>query len=163
MDNISIQKELDEARKEIEEGDCKIAYKILLPHIENKNPEAIFLYSMFSLQGEESLGEFEQRSFKLLKESAELGYPSALYTLGVYYDAGDMVERNIIKASSLFKSAAEKGHSRAKLSYGLDLFYGSNGIIKDETLGLSFIKQSVVENVEGAVETLEEVEKQNKN
>lgn len=157
MDNIDVRKDLDSARKEIEEGDCKIAYSILLPHIEKKNAEAIFLYSMFSLQGQESTEEFEQRSFMLLRESAELGYPPALYTLGVYYDAGDMVERDAIKASSLFKAAAEKGHVRAKLSYGLDLYYGSNGIPKDESLGLSFIKQAVDEEVDGAKETLDKL------
>ncbi|WP_299947436.1 hypothetical protein [uncultured Microbulbifer sp.] len=157
MDNTSVRKELDAARKEIEEGDCKIAYSMLLPHIKRKNPEAIFLYSMFSLQGEESLEEFERRSFQLLKEAAELGYPPALYTLGVYYDAGDMVGRDAMKASSLFKAAAEKGHPRAKLSYGLDLFYGSNGISKDKSLGLDFIRQAADDEVEGALEMFDKL------
>lgn len=39
-----------------------------------------------------------------------------------------------IAASNLFKHAAILGHSRAKLSYGLDLYYGNNKIAMTKIL-----------------------------
>lgn len=53
-------------------------------------------------------------------------------------------------AAELYKKAAELGYSRAKLSYGLDLYYGSSGIKKNRMLGLKFIRQAMEDNVEGA-------------
>ena len=47
------------------------------------------------------------------------------------------------------------GNPKAKLSHGLDLFYGSNGMPKDEQRGLILIKQAMAENVDDAVDALE--------
>ena len=68
-----------------------------------------------------------------------------------------MVERDVALASALYTQAAEAGYPRAKLSYGLNLFYGSHGMQKDESLGLAMIKQAAAEHVDGAIEALEKV------
>ncbi|MEJ2670456.1 MAG: hypothetical protein P8176_13900 [Gammaproteobacteria bacterium] len=44
--------------------------------------------------------------------------------------------------------------------YGLDLFYGSNGIPSDKSLGISFVEQAVDNQVEGADEYLKEMKSQ---
>lgn len=150
---------LKKAEVYIDQGDIEKARLILQPLVEEKNAEAIFLRSTFSLADEETEEEFEVRSIEMLTESARLGHPAALYALAVCYDFGDMVEQNSEQAATLFKEAAEAGYSKAKLNYGLDLIYGSNGIPKNECLGLSLIEEAANEGVEGAKEELEELRK----
>lgn len=144
------------ARKAMDKGDYNQAVEILKPLLNMQVAEAQYLYSSCAVEGETG-SEADHRSFSYIEMAAKQEYPDALYTLGVMYDSGDGVDKDALKASSLFKTAAEKGHARAKLSYGLDLFYGSNGIPQDENLGLSFIKQAVDEEVEGAKETLDKL------
>jgi TPR repeat protein len=154
-----LESQLYEVKQLIECGDLQKAKVILQPLITQKVPEAIFLASQFSLVGEESVDEFENRSVKMLVEASKLGYAPATYSLAVCYDLGDMVDQNSEHAALLFKKAAEEGHLKAKLSYGLDLFYGSNGIVQNKTLGLSLIKQAAEEGVEGANEELIDLQK----
>lgn len=126
-----------------ESGDLDELYLLIKPLIANNDPDAIYLYSCFSLpEWEESDEQFEERSAKLLKFSAENGVPEALYKLACAYLIGDGVDLDAKKSAFLFKLAAEKGHSRSKLSYGLDLFYGDNGVPINKSLGLGFIKEA---------------------
>lgn len=80
----------------------------------------------------------------------DLGYAPAIYELGICYEIGDLVPQDPSKAAALHRRAAELGNARAKLGYGLNLFYGSNGTEKNPELGLAFIRQAADENVEGA-------------
>jgi TPR repeat protein len=153
---------LQEIREMIDLGQFKKAYKALLPLLAENNSEAQFLYSTFSLLGKETIEEFEARSISLLQAAAEAEYPPAMYALGVCCDVGDMVAPDPNKASILFKKAAEAGYSKAKLSHGLDLFYGSNKIKKDEVQGLSLLEQAVADNVDGAAENLEQIKDERK-
>lgn len=157
MDKLQIRQSLDDAAKEIEQGDCSLAYEILQPLINDENPEALYLFSMFSLPNNETIEDFEQRSVRLLTKAAAYEYPPAQYALGVYYDGGDLVKQDKMKAAMLFKSAAISGYSKAKLSYGLDLYYGSNGIPKDVDLGLDYIRKAAEAGIEEAVETLDDL------
>jgi len=160
MDKQEIKVLLEQANNELEIGNCKSAYSLLLPLLEKKIPEALFLYSRFSIGDTETDQEFEERSLSLLIECSILEYPPALYSLGVCYDMGDLVDRDPLKAALLFKKAAELGHSKAKLNHGLDLFYGSNGISSDKSLGISYVKQAVDNEVEGADDYLKEMKSQ---
>jgi len=146
---------LERARWELEHGKLYLAHKILLPLIDRKNPEAMFLYSTFRVSNIESTDEFERRSFKLLQQASDLGYPPAIYALGICYDTGDLVEMDQVTASGLFKRAAELGYSKARLSYGMILFYGSYGAEKNEKEGLNYIRQAIAGNVDDAEEVLD--------
>lgn len=157
MDKLRVRQALDSAKKEIEQGDCSLAYKALQPLIEIENPEALYLFSMFCLPDSETIEEFEQRSFSVLMKAAEKEYPPAQYALGVYYDGGDIVKQDKLKAALLFKNSANNGYPKAQLSYGLDLYYGSNGIQEDICLGLSFIREAAANGIEEAAETLKEL------
>lgn len=86
----------------------------------------------------------------MLKRLNDVGYAPGIYELGICYEMGDLVKQDPVLASALYKKAAELGYQKAKLSHGLDLYYGSNGIEKNEALGLVFIKQAADKNVEGA-------------
>lgn len=123
---------------------------MLQPLIDRKNPAALFLYAHLSISGTETEEEYDARRLGILRSLNDLGYAPGIYEFGICYEIGDLVERDHLFASALYKRAAELGYPKAKLSYGLDLYYGSNGIKKDEALGLEFIKQAAAENVEGA-------------
>ncbi|MFC0130839.1 SEL1-like repeat protein [Ralstonia solanacearum] len=120
------------------------------PLIEKSDPAALFLYAHFSIPASETEVEFDERRIGILRSLNDLGYAPGVYELGICYEIGDLVERDQILSSALYKKAAELGYSKAKLRYGLDLYYGSNGIKTDEPLGLAFIKQAADDNVEGA-------------
>jgi TPR repeat protein len=160
MGNSSIKGILQKAKQKLKMGDCKNAYLLLEPLLSQKNPEALFLYSTFSLHDMETDSQFEVRSINLLKEASEAGYAPATYALAVCYEYGDLIEQNCILAATLYKKAAEAGYSKAKLDHGLNLFYGSNGIPKEKHLGLTLIKQAILERVDGAAEILGQLEKQ---
>lgn len=156
MANLEATEVLEKAKQLIEVGECRKAYKLLEPLVDEGMPEAQFLYSTFSISKKESIEQFEERSISLLQSASNAGYAPAMYALAVCYDTGDIVASDANKASSLYREAAEAGHPKAKLSHGLNLFYGSNGIKKDEENGLVLIKQALAEGVEGAMESLEQ-------
>ncbi len=123
---------------------------LLRPLIEKHDPAALFLYAHFSISPLETEVEFDERRIGILRLLNDLGYAPGIYELGICHEIGDLVEIDRILSSALYKKAAELGCSKAKLSYGLDLYHGSNDIKKNEALGLEFIKQAVGDNVEGA-------------
>lgn len=139
-------------------GDSSVVYELIKPLLNKNNPAALFLYSTFSVVGMETEEEFETRRMDLLNKSAERGYLPAIYELAVCYDLGDMIEQDHTKAGNLYKQAAEAGYAKAKLSHGLNLFYGSHGMPNDKELGLSLIKQAANENIDEAVDTLKRLQ-----
>lgn len=157
MANAPVANIIQQARDAIDVGDCESAYELLAPLLSEKNPEAEFLYATFSISGMETAEQFEARSVRLLQAASDAGYAPAMYALAVCYDSGDMVGRDAVRASLLNKKAAEAGYPKAKLSHGLDLFYGSNEMPKDEQRGLALIEQAVAENVPGAADILEQL------
>jgi TPR repeat protein len=130
---------------------------MLRPLIEEGHPAALFLFAHFSVSGTETDAEFDARRLGILKRLTDLRYAPAMYELGICYEIGDLVQQDPITAASLYERAAELGSSKAKLSHGLNLFYGSNGIGKNVALGLAFIRQAADENVEGAEARWEEL------
>jgi TPR repeat protein len=155
MDNYdSVLYEADIA---ISEGNAKKAHILLSPLVEREVPEAIYLSSRIP-KPRESIESFEIRRFYLLHKAARLGHAESIYIIGVMYDVGDGVLKNSTIASCFFEQAAILGHSRAKLSYGLDLFRGQNRIQKDTKKGIEYISQSALDNVEGANEILKKIE-----
>ncbi len=151
MANENIEDIIEKARDMIEIGRCEKAYKLLSPLIMKNHPEALFLYSTFSVSGKETDEEFERRSFDLLKISAEEGYVPAIYSLAVCYDTGDLVESDSTKAAELYKAASDAGYSKGKFYHGLNLVYGSNGMLKDEDKGMQLIREAADEGVDGAI------------
>tara|TARA_Y100001936_G_scaffold150946_1_gene147199 strand:- start:3023 stop:3976 length:954 start_codon:yes stop_codon:yes gene_type:complete len=76
-----------------------------------------------------NVGDYKT-SLKLMLPLAKKGFSKAQYNLGVMYDKGKGVDKNIKKAKKWFQFAAEKGHDKAQ--YNLGLIYGKGkGIEKD--------------------------------
>jgi len=147
---------IEQAWQQIDSGDLREAYRLLMPLLAEGDPAAQFLYSSFSFANEESTDEFEARSVRLLRMASDAGYPPAMYALAVRYDIGDaMVIRDVAKADALFKAAADAGHPRAKLIHGTALFYGANDVEQDEAKGLLLIEQAAADGVDDAQDALE--------
>ncbi len=106
MNNNRIEKMLRAARAEIECGDCQHAFELLSPLINENHPEALFLYSTFSLSKIETESEFEARRSRLLHMASEAGYVPAIYELAVCYDVGDFVDKDSFKASALTRCSS---------------------------------------------------------
>jgi len=145
---------IKKAKIALESIGCKEAYELLAPLLDKRDPAAMFLYSTFSISEVESESNFEKRRINLLRLASEAGYAPAIYELAVCYDLGDLVEKNSTLASTLYEKAAKAGYAKAKLYHGLNLFYGSHGVKKNELEGLSLIKQAADEDVDDANEIL---------
>lgn len=138
------------------DGEVSKLYKYIKPLIDQNDPDAMYYFSCIGLPSwNESDEEFEVRRWKFLNQAADLGSPEALYKIAVCYSAGDLVERDCLKAATLFKKAAEAGHVLSQFECGLDLLYGSNGCEKDEVSGLNYIRQAAGNDLEEAREFLE--------
>tara|TARA_Y100001936_G_scaffold55005_1_gene53853 strand:- start:2206 stop:3153 length:948 start_codon:yes stop_codon:yes gene_type:complete len=99
------------------------------------------LFLLFTNSSTASVIEYEQAidaynvgdyktSLKLMLPLAKKGFSKAQYNLGVMYDKGKGVDKNIKKAKKWFQFAAEQGHDKAQ--YNLGLIYGKGkGIEKD--------------------------------
>lgn len=158
MDNLNAETELNKARKYIDKGKYRLAFKIIAPLLALNNPEAQFLYSTFSHFKEETEKEFERRSLFLLRTAAETGYVPAIYALAVCYETGDLLDRDQQKAAALFKVAADAGYPKARLSHGINLYLGASGIKRDVAEGRRMIMQAISDGVEGAIEELDFLE-----
>lgn len=136
-----------EAERLLDEGDPQVARSILAPYVAQRVPAALFLYSAVSAPGE-GIEAFERRSFEMLREAAELGHVPAITALAKCFDTGDRVEQDCQRAAALFEQAAACGHPQAKLSHGLNLFYGSNGIKPDRKEAMRLLQEAEAEGVQ---------------
>jgi len=143
----------------IDQGHYRQAEKLLIPLFEQKVPEAAYLLSRFA-QTKESEQHFELRRSWLLHQAASWGNPEAQYTLGVAHERGDGVIKSATIASAYFQHAAERGHVRAKLSHGLDLVHGTNGIARNRLRGIEYLKAAQSAGVEGADEALQGIKEE---
>lgn len=134
----------------IDNMDSGTAFKLLDPLVKAGERAALY-YAANSSRENETRDQFERRHIEQLRASAEMGYPPAIYRLGVYFDVGDMVSRDPEKAALHFKAAAEANHPHAQWIYGTDLLFGRNGIKHDEALGIKFIRDAAAAKFEGAV------------
>lgn len=155
MADISVEEAIDRANSLIDEGEFITALSILNPMLEQKVPEALFLYSTFGIMSLETVEQFEDRGINILNELSRSNYPPAMYALACCYESGDRVDRDSERAATLYKLAAQLGFPSAIFRHGLNVYYGSNGIIKDESQGLNLIRKASSLGVEEAVEFLE--------
>lgn len=160
MDKTRTDKLLHDAEMRMEEGEFKKAFELIEPLLAEGNAAALFLYSHFSLSGMEREEEFEKRSIEMLKTAAEAEFLPAIYSLAVCYELGDRVAMDKAHAANLFKQAAEAGYAKAKVSHGLNTYYGSYGVPRDAVLGLELIREAALEGCDEASEALRDLDSQ---
>lgn len=157
------QEEISKANKLYDAGLVYELYEFIEPFLEKDDPYAFYFSSRFSLSDwDESDEEFDKRSLDLLTKAADEGVVEAMYRLSSFYFTGDIVEMNLETGKRYLDSAARLNYGPAKLSLGINLYYGSNGYSKDIEKAVEFISDAVNENVEGASEVLEKIKTHNK-
>jgi TPR repeat protein len=60
------------------------------------------------------VGKSEKKAFRVWKKAAEIGCPEAKYYLGLCYDKGVTVRRDVIKAKRYLFDALENGYDASK-------------------------------------------------
>ncbi len=135
------------------DGDFKSANELLIPYIKNNHSLALILSAMF--QKEDETDEvFFRRHLKYMEIAMNQKNSIAIYVMAVYFDNGDLVQQDKVKACELYKASSELGMPLACHMYGVMLYYGTGGAIKDQKNGLELIRFAASENVAEAVEFL---------
>ena len=71
----------------------------------------------------------QAKCIDLLRQSADLGFPSAQYQLGVFYCTGAMgLEQNEEEATKYWEKAAEGSHLTSRHNLGIAAHYNDNHI-----------------------------------
>ena len=72
----------------------------------------------------------ERTAAELFRDSAALGFPPAQYELGLCYEHGIGLERNMARAVELYALAAEQEDAQAQCALG-NLYFTGNGVEQD--------------------------------
>ena len=148
------QSRIAEAESEIDSGNVERAHQLLEPLVKAGDAKAIFLAGSIGKSGE-SEAQFLKRHIESVEIAAEKGDVDAIYALGIFYDVGDDgFEIDLVKASELFKKAADLGHLRCKWIHACELLWGLGSYDQDISKGLQYLKQSMQGNFVEAFETM---------
>ncbi len=146
----------NKAGKMLDNGKLDELQELLIPHVAENDPFALYLSSRFSLAtSNESDQEFALRSIGQLQKASEGGVAEASYQIGVNYLYGDDVVQDYGLASKYFERAILQGHSYTKFTYGFSLFYGTEQKTKDEKRGLALMREAASEGIGKAIRELE--------
>ena len=150
------QEAIDRAKKIYDEGDMEELHEFIKPFLEKNDPYAFYFYSRSSLKNE-SNEEYDKRYVDSLIKAAKGNVPEAMYQLSALYFTGDTVELDVHKGKDYLDRAMELNYGFAKLSVGVNLYYGSNGYPKNIEKAVEIVTEAVQDNVEDASEVLEKI------
>ena len=77
----------------------------------------------------------------LLQLRAERGNAEAQHSLGVMYDKGEDVSKDVAKAASWFRKAAEQGHAQAQYNLGV-MYANGEGVPEDDAQAVSWFRRA---------------------
>ena len=95
----------------------KERFKRLEKRIESNDAEAFYLMALFYNNGSYGLSRDSEKAIELWNKAAELGSVSAHYSMGIMYNIGDGVEKDVCKSIHHW-IAAIGGHERARHNLG---------------------------------------------
>ena len=87
---------------------------------------------------------------------AELGDAEAQYNLGVMYDQGASVDRDLGKAASWYRKAAEQGFLDAQTNLGM-MYYRGDGVATDHTEASRWLQRAADKGDAEAAALLEQL------
>lgn len=97
----------------------------------------------------------KKTDLEALTTKAQAGDPQAQYDLGMVYDMGQEVNRDLEVALGWFLKAANQGHAEAQFTTGQCYFYG-DGIAKDKALGAKWYSEAAMQDHTQAIYALGE-------
>jgi TPR repeat protein len=152
------QYDISKANELYEKGLVSELNEFLKPFLDNDDPYALYFCSRFSLvEWDETDEEFDQRSLVFLTKAAKADVVEAMYQLSSLYFTGDTVVKDVAKGKRYLDRALELNFGPAKMSVGLNLYYGSNSYPKDIEKAISLISDAKNDNVEGAESVLNRI------
>src|SRR5574344_1350110 len=77
--------------------------------------------------------------------AASRNYPPSISQLGIYYQYGYVVEKDLQKAFEYYKTSAELGYSRAQSNLG-NMYLNGYGVEKDEKTAVMWCEMSAAQN-----------------
>lgn len=105
--------------------------------------EAAYALATWYLHGKDGvLRKNVAAGTKLLRMSANRGYPQALYDLGVSYDLGIGVKENAERAFMNYLEAALRGDADATFEVATCFFHG-DGIQQNKKLAMIYFKRAM--------------------
>lgn len=126
------KQQTEEVGKAISGNDHKKALALLQPRASSGDSRAAYLLADIYLNAKDVQNYVEAR--KWLELSAGIGERDALYQLGVVFDKGLGVERNVEQAVKWFKLAADQRDPQAQLNLGILHDPRADGIAKDSAI-----------------------------
>ena len=113
-----------------------------------------------------TLGEehFENKEYdhalKYFRQAAKLGHAGAQYTLGLWYDSGQGVQKDLQQAIYWYRKAAEKGHDDAQNMLGFHYEIGLGVEEQDDyQLAVYWYRKAAEQGNEYAIRNLERLKK----
>ena len=103
----------DAIREEEYEGSEQEMLAFYLAAVGKNDPRVTYIVSSFYKNGWKSIKADEAKALYYLQKAAQLGYPDAMFDLGIRYEKGLGVPSNSKTFLYWIRKAAEKGHEKA--------------------------------------------------
>lgn len=84
-----------------------------------------------------------EKRFTRLSRRAAGGDPEALYAVGMMYDLGDGVPKDLVKASNIFREAADKGHAHSMWIHAVELLWGRGSFPQSVPDGMRYLDMAI--------------------
>ena len=149
--------QLSLALRKFDAGETYEAHS-LCDQLKGKTTLAIMLSALFS-KDNESESDFLNRHITSIQLAAEKGNSLAQYSMGVYYETGELVEQNQTYAEACYKNAAEQGMPLACYIYGTMLYYAHNteNVPLDPITGLKLLNIAAENGIQEAKSLLDSI------
>ena len=89
-----------------------------------------------------------------IRRKAETGDLEALFELGAHYDTGDIVVQDRVRASKIFKEAADRGHAHSMWIHAIELLWGMGNYAQAVDDGLKYLERSIAAGSANACVTM---------
>ncbi len=153
IDQSECAERLKAALSEFDKGNAHKGHETLRPLLDISNAYALLLASLFSTEAE-SEQAFLRRHLAQLEAAADLGDSVARYSLGVYFDQGELLDCDTEKALDYYRKSAEAGMPQAMFVYGVMQFYGTGGALLQKSAGLLMVQAAASAGVDEAIDFL---------
>jgi TPR repeat protein len=130
-------------------GDYKTALKEFK---KDGSPKALF-YQAFIYYNGKGVKQDKEKGLKLLSTAAEKGDANAQLSMGLFYDKGGDLPRDLTLAASWYKKSAEQGNAQAQFNYAMLLTSGE-GVTKNREEAIHWLKKAAAQHHENAIKLL---------
>lgn len=153
------ESEIIKAHEMSEDGPVRELHEYLKPFLDIDDPYAIYLSSTYSLkEWNETVEEMDERSVDCLLKASEAGVAPAMYRLSSAYFTGEVLDVDLRLYKYYLDKAFELGFGPAKLTVGVNHYYGLNGYPEENDKGQKLVREAASEKVEHAAYYLEKIQ-----